>query len=266
MVKVQTAPMIGAAISRSECRRRTSVALRLAQGAPATRQHYLNEAIGLNLPFANAIAHRFHDRGVRSEDIDQVALLGLTKAAHCYDPGKGDFMPFAMVTIAGEVKRYFRDAAWMVRPPRRIQGLQAQMSPVIQELTQTLGRAPRPSEVAAHIGSVEEVVEALACRGCFAPASLDDCGPDHTFPMIERLGEEEPGYARVEALAMLSQAVRELKPRDKLIVRLRFFEEYTQKQISEELDLSQAQVSRLLRRIMKTLRGRIEPSRSATAA
>jgi RNA polymerase sigma-B factor len=246
-------------------RRLTMVALRLARRQPQARQRHLEEAISLNMSVAKSIARRFHNRGELAEDIDQVALLGLTKAVRRYDPDKGEFLAYAVPTISGEVKRHFRDAAWAVRPPRRIQQLQAEMTPAIQELTQILGRAPRPSELAERVGTVADVIEALACGGCFIPASLDDRGPEEDgFAAADRLGEEDPGYARIEAMSLLTQACEVLRPRDRLILRLRFFDGYTQGQVAKELGVTQAQVSRLLRRILRTLRHQLEdplPSR-----
>jgi RNA polymerase sigma-B factor len=251
--------MEAAALPVEDRRHRTMRALQLARLQPQARQRHLEEAITLNMPVAKSIAHQFYNRGELAEDIDQVALLGLTKAVRRYNPDKGEFLAYAVPTIAGEVKRHFRDVAWTVRPPRRIQELQAEMTPVIQELTQTLGRAPRPSELAERVGSLADVVEALACGGCFIPASLDDRGPERDgYPVADRLGEEDPGYARIEALCALTEACRALKPRDRLILRLRFWDGWSQRQIATELGVTQAQVSRLLRRIMRTLRDELE--------
>lgn len=226
------------------------------------RQELLDEAIRLNLPVARSIARQFQHRGESTEDLEQVALLGLTKAVRGFDPSKGDeFLAYAVPTITGEVKRWFRDSAWTVRPPRRIQDLQAAITPAIEELSQLLGQAPRASDIAAHLGRDEdEIVEALACGGCFTPTSLDDRGPGgEGMQVMERLGETENGFHRAEAIAMLASACRELKPRDRRILYLRFYRDWTQEQIAKELGVTQMQVSRLLSRIMRNLRDSIEP-------
>jgi RNA polymerase sigma-B factor len=102
---------------------------------------------------ATAIAARYRTRGIATEDLQQVAYLALVKAAHGYDPEVGhDFLSYAVPTIRGEIKRHFRDLGWMVRPPRRIQELQARISTADAELSQWLGRSPRPSEIAATLG------------------------------------------------------------------------------------------------------------------
>lgn len=239
----------------------TNRALRLAKRRRgAARQELLNEAIELNLPVARSIAHQFHNRGEPSEDLDQVALLGLVKAVNGFDPEKGDeFLAYAVPTITGEVKRYFRDSAWVVRPPRRIQDLQAEITPAIDSLAQVHGRAPRAGEIAEHLGREEdEIVEALACGGCFTPSSIDDRGPSGDgYQVADRLGEDDRGFARAEAVATLADACRALKPRDRRILYLRFYKDWTQEQIAAELGVTQMQVSRLLARIFRNLRDSI---------
>lgn len=231
------------------------------------RQRLLDEAVELNIPVARSIAHQFHNRGEPADDLDQVAYLGLVKAVNGFDPDKGDeFLSYAVPTITGEVKRYFRDIAWTVRPPRRIQDLQAEITPAIEELSQILGRPPRAGEIAGHLGrEPDEVGEALACGGCFTPTSIDDRGPSGDgYQVAERLGCDDRGFARAEAVATLSAACRSLKPRDQRILYLRFFNDWTQEQIAKDLGVTQMQVSRLLARIFRNLRDAIEAGSTPT--
>lgn len=247
---------------RNERILQTNRALRQAKRRQGrARQELLNQAIELNVPVARSIAHQFHNRGESSDDLDQVAYLGLVKAVNGFDPEKGDeFLAYAVPTITGEVKRYFRDAAWSVRPPRRIQDLQGEITPAVEELSQLLGRSPRSAEIAEHLGrEEEEIVEALACGGCFTPTSIDDRGPGGDgYQVAERLGEDDRGFGRAEAVVTLQEACRQLKPRDRRILYLRFFKDWTQEQIAQELGVTQMQVSRLLARIMRNLRDSIE--------
>ena len=124
---------------------------------------------------ADAIASRYRRRGVADDDLQQVAYLALTKAARKFDPEAGhDFLSYAVPTIRGELRRYFRDSGWMVRPPRKVQELQSRIFAAQSELSLTLGRSPSPREVAAHLGEpVGDIEEALAAEGCFTPTSLD---------------------------------------------------------------------------------------------
>lgn len=242
---------------------RTNRVLRIAQEHHGCeRQSLLNEAIQLNVPVALSIARRFGNRGESLEDLEQVACLGLAKAVRRYDPSRvDDFLSYAVPSITGEIKRYFRDSAWTVRPPRRIQELQGEMWPAIQTLTQRLGRTPNASEIAEELGrDVDDVSEALACDGCFSPTSLDSqvAGSDG-YSLVDHLGEEDRGLERVEALTMVAQACKGLAPRDRRILYLRFIKDLTQEQIGLELGITQTQVSRLISRIIGQLRDNLEP-------
>ena len=256
-------------VRRNERILQTNRALRLAKRRRGrARQVLLNEVVELNVPVARSIAHQFHNRGESSDDLDQVAYLGLVKAVNGFDPEKGDeFLSYAVPTITGEVKRYFRDSAWAVRPPRRIQDLQAEITPAIEQLTQLLGAPPRAVDIAEHLGHSEgEIVEALACGGCFTPSSLDDRGPGGDgYQIADRLGEDDRGFGRAEAVATLSGACKGLKERDRRILYLRFFRDWTQEQIAADLGVTQMQVSRLLTRILRDLREAVQGEKEPVA-
>lgn len=249
-------------LSREERTALTLEALEMAARTPdPTRQSWLDRAVELNVGFALSLSRTYRGRGEAADDVDQVALLGLVKATQGFDPTRGDFLSYAAPTIRGEIKRYYRDLAWMVRPPRRIQELQAEITRSVHDLEQSLGRSPLPREVAADLGRTEEqVVEALASSGCYRAASLEE-EADDPVGAGTRLRAGEPGYAQVEAVAMLRSACLDLTPRERTIIRMRFYEDRTQAEIAAELGVTQAQVSRLLARIMTSLRGRIaEPA------
>src|SRR3954470_22282636 len=141
----------------------------------AVRQILLDEAIELNLGIAHSIAGRFRGRGVESDDLDQVAYLGLVKAARSYRPDtETPFLAYAVPTIRGEVKRYFRDCSWTVRIPRRLQELQGSIASVRPRLVQDLQRDPTLTELAEALGAEEADVEAaISADGCFSVLSLD---------------------------------------------------------------------------------------------
>ncbi len=147
------------------------------------------------MPMAVDATRRFRGRGIATDDLEQVAYLGLVKAVQGFDPDRGhDFLSFAIPTIRGEVRRHFRDLGWTVRPPRSIQETQTKIIASEPELYQKLGRAPRPTDLAAHLDlELETVIDALGASGCFAPASLD--APDarrggrtRTADRLHRLG------------------------------------------------------------------------------
>ena len=230
---------------------------------PGARQQLLDEVVVANMPVASAIASRYRNRGIADEDLDQVAYVGLIKAADGFDTQVGTpFLSYAVPTIRGEIKRHFRDRGWMIRPPRRIQELQARISGANTELSQSLGRSPRPSEVAAHLGEeLDEVNETLATLGCFTPSSLDrPVGDDGSAVVGDLLGAEDDAHGAIEARAVLAPLIRGLSERDQRIVLLRFFRGWTQAEIAADIGVTQMQVSRLLTRIMSNLRAGIEES------
>ena len=233
----------------------------------AERLAILDEVIVINIPVARALAARYRNRGQPVEELEQVACLALTKAVRAYDPARGDdLLVFAVPSILGELKRYFRDSTWTVRPPRRIQELRPRISEAEAELTQQLGRPPRPSEIADAVGcSTDDVLEAHESATCASPDSLNESpAGEADFAWIDRLSTEELGFRRAEAVAVLGPACRKLKGRDRRILELRFFEQKTQQQIADELGVTQVQVSRLLQRILTDLRRAITGQRAAS--
>jgi RNA polymerase sigma-B factor len=248
-------------LARSERTNELLAAARTAE--PAERQRLLDEVVTANMTVATAIAARYRTRGIASEDLQQVAYLALVKAAHGYDPEVGnEFLSYAVPTIRGEIKRHFRDLGWMVRPPRRIQELQARITVADAELSQSLGRSPRPSEIAAYLDELpDDVNEALATVGCFTPSSLDrPAGENGTMSISDLLGDEDAAQGAVEARAMLAPVMSRLSDRDRRILLLRFFRGWTQQEIAEDIGVTQMQVSRLLTRIMSDLRKGLQGS------
>lgn len=222
--------------------------------------------IEANMAIARSMASRYRNRGIDLDDLEQVALLGLTKAAQRFDPDAGhDFLSYAVPTVRGELRRHFRDAGWVVRPPRRVQELQRRISRAQRELEARLGRSPRPSELAAHLEEeLADVVEALSADGCFTPTSLDGTVGDGTSTLGDLIGSDDRDIESAEARVVLSPVVGLLSDRDRRIVRLRFVDECTQQEIAEDIGLTQAQVSRVLTRILAELRDKlVEPTTAA---
>ena len=248
--------------SRVRRTRRTDALLARMAADPDRRDALADEVIGLNMPVARDVARRYDGRGIPAEDLQQVAYLGLVKAVQHYDPAKAtDFLSFAVPTIRGEVRRWFRDAGWVIRPPRSVQELQAHVTASRDRLVQDLGRSPTPEEIAGDLGEDAAAVrDVLSVRGCFAPTSLDAPGSaaGEGSEAGRRLGEAEPGYARVEARVALKPLLEELTPRERRILELRFVSGATQAEIGEDIGVTQMQVSRLLAGIFARLRARLE--------
>ena len=225
----------------------------------------IDQLIETHTAVARSMAARYRNRGIDLDDLEQVALLGLTKAARRFRPDSGhEFMAFAAPTIRGELRRHFRDAGWVVRPPRRVQELQARVGRARDELEPRLGRSPRPSELAAHLDEdVDDVVEALSADGCFTPTSLDGPVGDGSSTIGDLIGTEDHAVASAEARVVLDPLVRRLSDRERRILQMRFVEDRTQKEIGAAVGLTQAQVSRVLARILDTLRSELAPPPTA---
>ncbi len=231
-----------------------------AETDPLERKRLQDEVVVLHMGLARAIASRYRGRGIADDDLTQAAAMALLKAARNFDPGFGvEFLSYAVVTMKGEVKRQFRDYGWMVRPPRPIQKLQADVSRAEADLTHELGRSPRVSEVAARVGVPEEqVLEALSADGCFTPTSLDTpIGADGNGVLGDLLPGDDDAIADAEARVMLAPSVRALPEREREVLYLRFFRQQTQAQIAEEIGVTQMQVSRILARVLTRLRGQL---------
>jgi RNA polymerase sigma-B factor len=232
--------------------------LRKAAAATGTRREdLLDQAIVASVPLARTLASRYYRRGVDAEDLDQIAYEHLVKAARNYRPGDGsDFRSFAIPTIRGGIRHHFRDHAWAVKMPRRLQEIQTQIAVTEGALAARLERWPTCQELAEALGlDVKEVVEAQRAQGCFNPSSLDV--PLHDGSSMTRgqqVADPADTYQLIDQIESLRPVVDNLPARDRLIFERRFLEHRSQAEIGHEIGVSQMQVSRLLGRIMLRLR------------
>jgi RNA polymerase sigma-B factor len=226
------------------------------EAAEAERSAFQDRVVELNMQIAVDVARRYRSRGVAIEDLEQVAYLGLVKAVRGFDPGRAtDFLSYAVPTIRGEVRRYFRDHGWAVRPPRTVQQAQSRITAVESDLCQELGRAPRPSEIAERLDlDLDLVVEALAANGCFVPTSLDTSAADAESGLGDKLGDDDPAFDSAEARVALKPLLQHLDRRERIMLEMRFFKGSTQSEIGEVLGITQMQVSRLLSALLARLR------------
>ncbi len=234
----------------------TNRLLREARDAPAAeRRQLIDQVIVLNLEVAHSIARRYRGRGIAVEDLEQAACVALVRTANQFDPDQADdFLTYAVPSMSGEVKRYFRDHGWTIRPPRRLQEVQALIN---RDSRASDGHPESADEVARRLGlPVKDVSDALLAQGCFAPQSLDAPTSDGADTLGDSLlasdGIDELDAA--EARVILGTLTRDLTPRERLILYLRFVEGRTQSEIGAEIGVTQMQVSRLLNRTLSRLR------------
>ena len=219
----------------------------------ATRE----ELVQRYLPLARHLARRYKGRG-EIDDLNQVAAFALLKAIDRFDPDRGlAFSSFAVPTILGELKRYFRDHGWVVRVPRDVQELKLRLDRLVEAMTGEIGRSPTPGELAERADvSVEQVIEALGAATAHYPDSLDRPLTDDGEEAINLLvAGNDPGYVQVENAEMVGGLLAALPDRERLILKLRFEDELTQAEIGRRLDISQMHVSRLIRQSITTLQG-----------
>lgn len=230
----------------------------LASCSDATERHRIQSEVALaTLPVAKSIASRYRGRGVDIGDLEQIAALGLVKAARRWKPGLSeDFLQYAVPTISGEIKRYFRDCWWTVRPPRRLQEARAAVGQAEQDLRQRTGREPDDRQLAAELGiDLRTVRQAKAVRQCSRPSSLEDPAADNGV-IDQALAGEDRELQRAENRIAVQTLLRTLTDRDRDVIDMRYFRGWSQARIGEHIGVSQMQVSRILHGICGTLRER----------
>ncbi|WP_432753202.1 RNA polymerase sigma factor SigF [Streptomyces sp. JL2001] len=217
-----------------------------------------NTLVELNLALVKFAASRYRTRSEPMEDIIQVGTIGLIKAIDRFELTRGvEFPTFAMPTIVGEIKRFFRDTSWSVRVPRRLQELRLDLAKAGDELAQKLDRAPTVGELAEELGrSREEIVEGMTAGNAYTASSLDAQAEDDDGEgsLADRIGYEDHGIEGIEYVESLKPLIAALPARERRILSLRFVAGRTQSEIGEELGISQMHVSRLLNRTLARLR------------
>ncbi|MEO6122643.1 MAG: SigB/SigF/SigG family RNA polymerase sigma factor [Ilumatobacteraceae bacterium] len=211
---------------------------------------------------ARTVARRFDQRGESFDDLVQVASLGLVKAVDRFDPELGtNFVSYAMPTVVGEVRRYFRDHTWSVRVPRSAKELKPLITKGVEQLQHDLNRSPSISEIAAHLQlSVDTVLEAMEASAAYRAASLDapTRGGDQAPESHRGLAQDDREIGRVVDATAIRQLLETLPGRSRMILYLRFFEHMSQAEIAEHVGTSQVHVGRLLKAGLEQLRGQID--------
>jgi RNA polymerase sigma-B factor len=206
---------------------------------------------------AGNLARRFAHRGESLEDLRQVALLALLSALRSYDPGRGTrFSTYAVPTMVGELKRHFRDRAWMVKPPRRVQEVYLRVHGAIEELETDLGRTPTVAEVAQYADlPVQDVVDGLEAAGGRRAVSLEARVREQTDLSLDScLGETDRRLASTEDALFVDELLASLPETERDVLVLSFFGELPQREIAERLGLAQMTVSRAKQRALSRLR------------
>lgn len=211
------------------------------------------------LPLARSLARRYARSSEPFEDLLQVASLGLLKALDRFDAIRGHpFQSFAVPTILGEMRRYFRDSGWALHIPRGTQECALKVRDAQERFANEHGRAPTVNQLAQYLElDSEEVIDALQAIQAYETLSLDSPPPgadDDVCSYADTTGKEDERYELVELDATVSTVLEHIPARERLILRMRFVEELTQTEIASRIGISQMQVSRLLRGSLERLR------------
>src|SRR5581483_3082367 len=217
-----------------------------------------DELVGRFMPLARKLARRYVGAGEPFEDLLQVACYGLLKALERFDPERGTaFSSFAVPTVLGELKRYFRDLGWSVHVPRAAQERALKVQEARSKLTAKTGRSPTAHDVAQFAEmNLEDVMEGLEAAAAHHSISLDlprDDGDSDGATLADSIGSDDRGFELVEDRAAVAAAMKCLSSRDQQVLTLRFYDELTQSEIARQIGVSQMQVSRILRRATERL-------------
>jgi RNA polymerase sigma-B factor len=217
------------------------------------------------LPLARRMARRYRRSDEPLDDLVQVATLGLIKAIDRFDPDRDTaFSSYAVPTMLGELKRYFRDNGWAVHVPRGMQERVMQVDNAVKDLSRRLGRSPSVAEISAvtQLGE-EQVLEAMEAASAYDAVSLESYrfgDEDDGETYAESIGVVDARFDLVEYGATIAPTLQALPPRDRYVLHLRFAEDLTQAEIAERVGVSQMHVSRLIRRALERLRTVAEKS------
>jgi RNA polymerase sigma-B factor len=242
--------------SREESRRaeRDLLALYHREGDIAARE----ELVERFMPLARELALRYTYTDEPFDDLLQVASLGLLKAIDRFEPGRGTkFTSYAAPTILGELKRHFRDKGWALHVPRDLQERTLAVSREAERLSKELRRSPTVKEIAAGVGcTVEQVLEAQEAAGSYEAASLDAPAArddDESAALVDLLGGSDSAFELVESRDAIAATWQVLPGIEQQVLKLRFVDDLTQREIGERIGYSQMHVSRLLRRALTRL-------------
>lgn len=224
-------------------------------------EHARDELVAMMMPWVRRVAKRYSNRGMDPDDLVQVGSVGLLKAIERFDFDRGvRLTTFAEPNVTGEIKRYFRDHGWSVRPPRDLQELNAEVMRAADVLASELQRSPTIGEIAKYLRTTDEqVLEAMHAGAGYDTAPLITEDSEDSSQIESRaLATEDVDLRRAEQRQTLGASFSDLSVRDKEILHMRFFEDLTQSEIADRIGVSQMQVSRILRGALKSARQQLE--------
>ncbi|MBR6786780.1 MAG: sigma-70 family RNA polymerase sigma factor [Clostridia bacterium] len=225
-------------------------------------QEALEAAAEACLPLCAAIARRFSGRGADEEDLRQVAAMACVKALHSYSPEHGAmFSTYAAQSAAGAVRNHLRDHAGLVRTPRSLYEQSAKLTRARAALTQQLHREPTVSELASALNwTMQQTIDTLMSRDAQQTASFDDKKDDDGLTLMDTLGQHDPALSAFEQNEDLKNVLSQLDVHEQKLLKLRYFDNLSQRVVAQQLGMTQMQVSRAERRLLSALKERLQVS------
>ncbi len=218
-------------------------------------KRFRDQIVELGMPLVKFLAYKYARDKQDLDDLIQVGAIGLLKAIDRFDPRKGgDFRAYAIPTITGEIKKYFRDSKWLVKIPRRLKELKYKVDKMAQKLYVELGRSPTLSEIANALGvSREEVIEAVELSQ--SPVSLNILAHDAERPseLLQLIADQEKEFDKFKNLKDLEESLSKLPPMERYVIYMKFFYGLSQEEIAKKLNVSQMTISRLQNRALRKL-------------
>lgn len=235
--------------------------------APALRARL----VALHENLVRYLAAKFANRGEPIEDLIQVGMIGLINAIDRFDPHRGiKFSTYATPTVVGEIKRHFRDRSWNLKVPRWLQELNLQVMKVNDTLAHKLGRSPTVEEIAAEVGCAEEdALHAIELGNAYETVSLESSiaqDGDTPLTLSDSLGSGDADLAQIDSYDDLNTAICQLDDRERMILYLRYFQDQSQTEVAQRLNISQMHVSRLQQRALRRLREILSEEQEREAA
>ncbi len=219
------------------------------------------EVINKNLNIVKNLAKKFSPNSVLYEDIYQIALVGLISAVDRFNPSKGEnFQAYAIATIVGEIKKYFRDKTWKLKVPRTLKEINVSMKVVIEKLYKKEGRYPTYNEIADEMNvTIEDLIEAQEAKDSCKTIALSESfeGDESHINLMDHIGKEDKEIAIIGDKLALNAAIESLPEEEKMIIKLRYFESYHQREIAKVLNMSQGSISKLLSKAIQKLKKKI---------
>lgn len=225
---------------------------RVHEGDKEAREQLIEENMGL----VYTVVHRFQGRGCEWEDLVQIGSIGLIKAIDHFDLSFDvRFSTYAVPMITGEIKRFLRDDG-MIKVSRMMKESAARACRVREELSRSRGTEPTLEEIARETGiAPEDIVMAMEAVSEVESLSQTVYSGDGSPVLLgDRLADKQDHNEELLNRLLLKQLLQLLSEEEQEVIRLRYFEDCTQVQVARRLGMTQVQVSRAEKRILKKLR------------